>query len=316
LSLTLSLSDARKRAAMKADEIKRLANEKQKIREQELQNEAAADRQLLEEFVSKQVDASSLIQKQDQALQQILSDKERREKEGEEAIVRRSAAIAMARQNKAKKAELKRQRAVEAAKLKVEARSVELQDQARVKEEMARAQALLDQQAFEDETAGDADTMLDVEEAFLSMQSELERIEMSAKAAATVASQPLYRVKKEANIATDDDSENESDEIHQIRAKAEAITLDVDQVKTFDDIEDIDLDDAIEEMEQSTSDMKTTGSKKQPSQAKKKIKKGDKTTKVKKGTKKSTDAGESKDMNKKSKTKKKPVKQKASADGP
>jgi hypothetical protein len=319
------LLDARKRAAEKADEIKRLAEEKQKIREQELQAEAAADKLRLEQFVSKQLDASSLIKEQDRALQQILCDKERRQKEGEEAIVRRSAAMAMAKQNKAKKAELKRQRAIEAAKLKVEARSVELLDKARKKEELAKAQALLDREAWEGEQARDADEILEVEGEFLDMQLELERIEMSAKAATTTAAATTtttQRVTNETNnVITDDESDNENDEIHHIRIKAAtAVSLDVDEVITFDEIEDIDLDD-IDELEQATPDL-AANKKKLPSPAKKKTRKSDKTntTKEKKGKKKSTDTVDSnKGMTKtkKVKTKKKStVKQKISDSEP
>jgi hypothetical protein len=311
--LTFHSLDARKRAAVKAAEIKRLADEKQKIREQELEAQAAADKQRLEAFMSKQLETSNLIQEQDRALQQILSDKERRHREDEEALARRSAAMVMAKENKAKKAELKRQRAIEAAKLKVEARSVELLEKAKKKEELARAQALLDKEAFEYDQAREAEEMLKVEEAFTDMQLELERIEMSAKAAATKASQPLYRVTKEINSVTDDDSENGSDEIHQMRAKATVVSIDVDQVKAFDDIEDIDVDE-IDTLEQSSPGLET--SKKTSGPAKKKVKKGDKTAKEKKGKKKSSGEGDTKDTIKKAKTKKKTVKQRISNDGP
>jgi hypothetical protein len=304
------LSDARQRAATKAEEIQKLSEEKQKAREQQLLAEAEAARRRQEEFASKQPDAATLIEEQDKALKQILSDKDQRQKEEAKALELRAAALAMAKQNKAKKAELKRQRALESAKQKAGERTAEILEKARKKEEKARTRALKDQEAFEKEKARDADEMLEVEEAFLEMQSELERIEMSAKTAASNATKPIYQIKKETNV---DNSDSDGDDgIRLMKAKATVVSLDVDQVKAFDEIDDFDLDnlEALEKHHFTPESIDQVESSAKPSSKKKK---GDakKVSKEKKNKKKTNDADGAKGA--KVKTKKKATNKKKAA---
>lgn len=90
-------------------------------------------------------------------------------RESIESLERRNAAIKMARDNKVKKSELKKQRMIEAAQAKVDQKTAELLEKAKKKEQEAKEKAEQERlkQATEEEST--VDEMDEVEKAITDM---------------------------------------------------------------------------------------------------------------------------------------------------
>ena len=163
-------------------------------------------------------------------LEQIIEDKERREQDAQEALQANKAVMEMVRRNKIKKQELKKARALEAARVKIEQRALELEEVNRLAEQAAIQKSnreSLKRRKKEKKAAKKSQMM---KEEVSNLQSELKKIEESAKEAKKRFMGPDYKVTKDRELI-DGGPGDEGNEILLMQAKAKTHLTKLKQAK-------------------------------------------------------------------------------------
>lgn len=247
-----NLEDAKRAAKKRAEKIQEEAKKRQQILEGQLVAETARSREKEDQAKKKADERAKRIVEDGKKLNQIVRDKERREKDANNAIEARRAVMKMVQKNKIKKKELRRVEAVAAATAKVEERKSKLEEKVKRTEQISLKKAKKQRLKLErNEKKVDMKTQK-MEEEFSDMQSKLKKIEATEIEARKQLKKPTYSVTNDDG--DDDHNDNIGELLERMQARANVLIFAseptvLEDVEHFDtNIElDFELDDHLNE---------------------------------------------------------------------